>query len=76
MKTLEELRNTPVLLLTTEEIDRLAPESQLWARRAQAQRAKELACPKHEPTGTSTSNGWHALRCKHCGIDMSYDSGD
>ncbi len=71
-----KIRNTPVLLLTAEEIDQLSPDGRLWAREAQAKRAKELACPKHEPTGTSTQNGYHSLRCKHCGMDMSYDSGD
>lgn len=20
--------------------------------------------------------GWHCYKCKHCGMDMSYDSGD
>lgn len=76
MKTLQEIRHTPVLLLTPEEIAQLDPEGQTYARKCQEIRAREDACPKHEPTGTSTRNGWHNLRCKHCGTDMSYDSGD
>jgi hypothetical protein len=76
MRTLDEIQNTPVLLLTAEEIDQLDPKSQVWARSCQARHAREQACPKHEPTGTSTRNGWHSLKCKHCGIDMSCDSGD
>lgn len=76
MKTLEEIRNTPVLLLTAEEIEQLPPGVQTWAHRCQLQHKRELACPKHEPVGTSTQRGWHSLRCKHCDKDMSYDSGD
>jgi hypothetical protein len=76
MKSLEEIRNTPVLLLTAEEIDQLDPNSQVWAHNCQALHRAELACPKHEPIGTSTRSGWHSYRCKHCGMDMSYDSGD
>jgi hypothetical protein len=76
MRTLEEIRNTPVQLLTSEEIDQLDPKGQEWARAAQARRAKERACPGHERVGTSTITGWHPGRCKHCGMDMSYDSGD
>lgn len=76
MKPLDEINKTPVLLLTPEEIEQLDPEGQEWARRAQAQHAKEQACPKHEPVGHSTMTGWHSYRCKHCGKDMSWDSGD
>lgn len=76
MKTFEEIQNTPVLLLTSEEIDQLDPKYQIWARNCQAIHARETACPKHEPIGTSTQRGWHSLKCKHCGKDMSYDSGD
>lgn len=58
----------------------LDPESQVWARKCQAQRARELACPGHEAVSTGTreqaTRGWHPARCKHCGIDMSIDSGD
>ena len=75
MRTLEEIRKTPVLLLTAEEIDQLEPEAQVWAHNAQAQKAREVACPEHERVGISTSTGWHPGRCKHCGMDMSYDSG-
>jgi hypothetical protein len=76
MKTMDEILHTPVLLLTSEEIDQMDPKDREWARRCQAIRARETACPKHESTGTSTRNGWHSLKCKHCGKDMSYDSGD
>jgi hypothetical protein len=80
MKTLEEIRNTPVLLLTPEEIAQLSPESQEWANRCQAQEAREVACPSHEAISESTweeqRRGWHLAKCKHCGKDMSVDSGD
>lgn len=76
MKTLDEIRNTPVTLLTSDEIGQLDPDTQAWAKRCQATAAREAACPQHEPVGTSTRNGWHSLRCKNCGKDMSYDSGD
>lgn len=76
MKTIEQIKNTPVLLLTPEEIDQLDPKSQTWARNSQSQHAREQACLKHEPTGVSSRNGWHSLRCKNCDMDMSYDSGD
>lgn len=75
MKTLEEIQNTPVLLLTADEISQLDPASQIWVRQCQAARLRELGCV-HEAEGTSTRNGWHSLKCKHCGADMSYDSGD
>lgn len=76
MRTIEEIRNIPVLLLTSEEIEQLDPKSQVWARNCHAIHARETSCPKHEPVGSSTMTGWHSYRCKHCGIDMSYDSGD
>lgn len=80
MRTLEEIRNTPVLLLTDDEVAQLDPKSQEWARAAKAQRAREDACPGHEAVSTGTfaqsMRGWHPAKCKHCGIDMSVDSGD
>lgn len=76
MKTLDQILHTPVLLLTSEEIDQLPEKDQTWARNAQATAARHKACAKHEPVGTSTQRGWHSLKCKHCGKDMSYDSGD
>lgn len=80
MRTAEEIRHTPVLLLTEEEIATMSPESQEWAKRAQAQHKRELACPGHEAVSTGTREqsmrGWHPAKCKHCGIDMSVDSGD
>jgi hypothetical protein len=79
MRTLDEIRNTPVLLLTAEEIGRLDPESQTWAHNAQAIHAREKSCPGHEAVSTGTreeaQRGWHPARCKHCGADMSVDSG-
>jgi hypothetical protein len=80
MRALEEIRNTPVLLLTEAEISQLDPESQTWARNAQAIHARVTACQKHEPEATGTREqslrGWHPMHCKHCGADMSVDSGD
>jgi len=80
MRTLEEIRRTPVLQLTDEEIALLDPESQEWARRCKAQHAREVACPGHEPEATGTREmarrGYHPARCKHCGKDMTIDSGD
>lgn len=80
MKTLDEIRKTPVLLLTSEEIAQLDPKGQEWARKSQAQKAREDACPGHEAVSTGTyaesMRGWHPAKCKHCGLDMSVDSGD
>jgi hypothetical protein len=77
MKTLDEINKTPVLLLTEEEIDRFPEEKdRIWARACQLKAAREKACTKHEPVGTSTMSGYHSYRCKHCGKDMSWDSGD
>src|SRR5437868_6904591 len=68
-KTLDEIRRTPVLLLTEEEINQLDPESQTWARKAQAQAAREKQCPGHEAISTGTlaqsMRGWHPAKCKH-----------
>lgn len=42
--------------------------------------ARYAACPGHERQSTETREegrrGWHPAHCKHCGKDMSYDSGD
>ncbi len=80
MKTLDEIRQTPVLLLTDEEIKMLNPQDQAWARNAQAIRARQDRCPGHEAVSTGTHEqsrrGWHPAKCKHCGKDMSVDSGD
>lgn len=77
---MKEIQNTPVLLLTEADIARLDPDSQDWARKAQAQHARKLACPGHESVSTGTwadnRRGWHPAKCKHCGTDMSVDSGD
>ena len=79
-KTLDEIRRTPMGLLTEEEIVQLDPEGQKFARQFQARRAKEAACPGHERVETATreqaNRGNHRGECRHCGKDMSYDSGD
>ena len=74
MKTLKEIRSTPMLLLSEEEIAQLDPKEQQWARDAQAKNIRILACHKHEPVGFSTRTGWHNYHCKNCGKDMSWDS--
>lgn len=80
MKTLEEIRRTPVGLLTDQEIGELDAEGQAFARRFQERRAKEAACPGHERIETATreqaNRGNHLGECRHCGKDMSWDSGD
>jgi hypothetical protein len=80
MRTLEEITRTPVLLLTDEEIGMLSPASQELARMCKARRAAEEACPRHERISTATMEqtryGNHRGECKHCGKDMSWDSGD
>lgn len=80
MKTLEEIRRTPAGLLTEDEIKILDPEGQAYVREYQARVAKEAACPGHEAVETATreqaNRGWHVGECRHCGKDMSYDSGD
>lgn len=51
-----------------------------WKAKGEERRAAEAACPKHEAVGTGTADqnrrGWHPAHCKHCGKDMSVDSGD
>lgn len=51
-----------------------------WKAKGDERRAAEAACPKHEVVGTGDADqnrrGWHPARCKHCGLDMSVDSGD
>lgn len=80
MRTLEEIRRTPVLLLTDEEIATLNAEDQEFARMCKTRRAAEEACPGHERISTATLEqthyGNHRGECKHCGKDMSWDSGD
>ena len=80
MRSIEEIRRTPAGLLTEEEISQCDPEFQTYARAYQARKAKEAACPGHERIETATreeaNRGWHRGECKHCGKDMSYDSGD
>lgn len=80
MKTLEEILRTPVGLLSAEEINQLDPDAQAFARRFQERKAREAACPGHERIETATreqaKRGNHIGECKHCGKDMSWDSGD
>lgn len=80
MRTLEEIRRTPVGLLTDDEIGQLDPAGQEFTRMFHARRAREAACPSHERIGTATrdqmNRGDHRGGCKHCGKDMSWDSGD
>jgi hypothetical protein len=80
MRTLEEIRRTPALLLTEEEIEKLDPESQDWVRQHRARHARYEACSGHERISTATREeeryGNHRGKCKHCGKDMSWDSGD
>lgn len=79
-RTLEEILNTPVGQLSDEEIGQLSPKDQAFARMFKAQKAREAACPGHEAVSTGTHEearrGWHPAKCKHCGKDMSVDSGD
>lgn len=76
MRTLEEINNTPGGLLTDEELALTDPSFQAGVRRLKAQRA----CPGHEPEDQGSYDdhrrGWHPAKCKHCGMDMSVDSGD
>lgn len=78
-RSIDEIRRTPVLALTDAEVSMLDAEGQQFARRARAQRARETACPGHEPISMATlldeRRGYHPARCRHCGMDMSQDSG-
>jgi hypothetical protein len=80
MKTLDEIRRIPVLLLTDDEIAMLDPDGRKFALMCRARRAREDACPGHERIETSTreqsNRGNHRGECIHCGKNMSYDSGD
>jgi hypothetical protein len=80
MRTIEEVRRTPVLLLTDDEIGLLDASGQEFARKCKARRAREEACPGHERIETATreqaNRGWHVGECRHCGMSMTYDSGD
>jgi hypothetical protein len=73
------VRHTGVLALIEEEIDLLSDPQ--WARDFRA-RAKRIAeCPGHEAEAEPADayqrrSGWHPAHCKHCGKDMSVDSGD
>lgn len=79
MRTLEEIRNTPVGLLTDAEIGQLDADGQAYARKVKENMARERTCPGHEKIGTGTHSdarrGWYPGHCKHCGKDMSVDSG-
>jgi hypothetical protein len=75
---LEEIRKLPLDELTTEEISLLPYEE--WRAKVDERRAREAACEKHEAVSTGSreeaTRGWHPAHCKHCGKDMSRDSGD
>lgn len=77
---LARVRRTPVGLLTEDEIGLLDADHQAFARRYQERVAREAACPGHERIETATreqaNRGDHRGECKHCGRNMSYDSGD
>lgn len=77
MRTLEQIRNLPMDQLTTDECCLLPYDE--WRAKADERRAKEAACAKHEMISTSTwdqsRRGDHRGHCKHCGMNMSYDSG-
>lgn len=79
-RTLEEIRRTPVGLLTETEISQCDPDFQEFARRYKDRVVREAACPGHERIETATreqaNRGDHKGQCKHCGKNMSYDSGD
>lgn len=80
MRTPEEIANTPLPDLTDEELATLDDSAREYVRRYREARAREAACPGHERKSTGTADearrGWHPAKCKHCGIDMSVDSGD
>jgi len=78
-RSLGEVMRTPVLLLTDAEVAMLDADGQAFARRARAQKSREESCSGHERVGTSrrdeAQRGWHRAECRHCGMDMSVDSG-
>jgi hypothetical protein len=80
MRTLDEIRRTPVFLLTDEEIGMMDNGFQEFARKCKSRMAAEQACPGHERISTATREqtryGNHRGECKHCGKNMSWDSGD
>lgn len=51
-----------------------------WVAKVAERKAAEAGCHGHQAEDRGTADehrrGWHHLRCKHCGMDMSYDSGD
>ena len=79
-RTPEEIRRTPVGLLSEAEISTLDAAGQAYAKRYLARKAREAACPGHDRIETATreqaNRGNHLGECRHCGKDMSYDSGD
>lgn len=76
----ERARKTPVLLLSEADIALLDIGGQEFARRAKDRHRREATCPGHERESTGSLDqarrGWHPAKCKHCGMDMSIDSGD
>jgi hypothetical protein len=64
-----------------EVLDTLSPGAKDREAKRRAQQAREEACPGHEAEAEPVSEysrmrGWHPAHCKHCGKDMSVDSGD
>lgn len=75
-KTIAEIYDTPVLLLTKREINKLDPKSRAWAIRLQQRHALQRAC-HHERVLIGDRRGWHRVQCKWCGFDMtSYSGGE
>ena len=82
MRTLEEIHTANPSWPVDRDGDRSIASR--WARPLpgpiEAKKAKWDACPNHERIETATreqsNRGDHRGHCKHCGMDMSYDSGD
>lgn len=70
--------------LTDEELEALdvvSPGAKTRELKRREQREREAVCPGHEAEAdpvdyNSQMRGWHPAHCKHCGKDMSVDSGD
>ena len=66
--------------MTDAELSELGPDALEREHKRRAQAELEASC-QHEaistaPAGHDHSRGWHPAKCKHCGKDMSQDSGD
>lgn len=74
------LRHANPATMTDEELAQLGPDALEREHKRRAQAEREASC-QHEaistaPAGHDHSRGWHPAKCKHCGKDMSVDSGD